>query len=449
MGWPFAWGILLTVGFYGLLKSGIIDTPLTHRYFAAHPVQYLETALFFIGLAAITIKAKKILEQFGTLNEIEIVAKPDGGQPIQDVHGMLESLKRLPNYARQSYLGRRLEQALEFVDRKGAAEGLEPELKHLSEMDAERQHDGFALVRIIIWATPMLGFLGTVIGITLALSDLSPQALVSKPETAMDGLLGGLAVAFDTTALALILSIFLMFAQYLTNSLETELLDAVDRRVEAEFVGRFQTVNLDANPHVAAVQAMSRQVLDTMQQTTQQSVEASRAFSDEMLQSVESIVHRQAELWQGTVEEAQHAWNQANIAASGSLGRQLNDTLQDSMEQHVTKLTQAESDAKERAEQHWRALHNALSENAHIMQQQQSELARQGDVVLRAMDGIRQMNQMQNALNENLHALTVTGNLDETMDRLTGAVSLLNARLSPEETAVRANVYAQQRRDVA
>ena len=29
----------------------------------------------------------------------------------------------------------------------------------LSDMDAARQHESYALVRILIWATPMLGFL--------------------------------------------------------------------------------------------------------------------------------------------------------------------------------------------------------------------------------------------------------------------------------------------------
>ena len=49
----------------------------------------------------------------------------------------------------------------------------------------------------------MLGFLGTVIGITLALGDLSPQSLVNEPEVAMQGLLGGLSIALTSDHLAL------------------------------------------------------------------------------------------------------------------------------------------------------------------------------------------------------------------------------------------------------
>ena len=65
------------------------------------------------------------------------------------------------------------------MERKGSADGLDEDLKYLSELDEARQHDSYALVRIVVWATPMLGFLGTVVGITQALGDLDPQLLAT------------------------------------------------------------------------------------------------------------------------------------------------------------------------------------------------------------------------------------------------------------------------------
>ena len=115
-------------------------------------------------------------------------------------------------------------------------------MKYQADMDATRQHESFALVRILIWATPMLGFLGTVIGITQALGDLDPSELANNIQAAMDKLLAGLYVAFDTTALALTLSIVLMFFQFLVDRLETELLAAVDIHTKHELQGRFSRV---------------------------------------------------------------------------------------------------------------------------------------------------------------------------------------------------------------
>ncbi len=68
----------------------------------------------------------------------------------------------------------------------------------------------YSLVRYIIWVIPALGFIGTVIGISLALAyagavDLQDPNLLAE-------LTKQLAVAFDTTLLALVLSAVLVLA---------------------------------------------------------------------------------------------------------------------------------------------------------------------------------------------------------------------------------------------
>ncbi|MEI2659369.1 MAG: MotA/TolQ/ExbB proton channel family protein [Bifidobacterium adolescentis] len=52
------------------------------------------------------------------------------------------------------------------------------------------------LIRTITWAVPILGFLGTVIGITMAIANITPDQL----ESSLGEVTAGLAVAFDTTA---------------------------------------------------------------------------------------------------------------------------------------------------------------------------------------------------------------------------------------------------------
>ena len=412
MGWPVFWGASLTVAFYSLLQSGIVQSPLMNRYFCNHWVQYGEAGLFFIGLSAICIKALNLVSQFGTLNDVDIVAVPEQGQDVTDARVMLDSLNELPGYVRRSFLAQRLHDALAYVARKGTAQGLDQELKHLSDMDASRLMDGMALVRIIIWATPMLGFLGTVIGITLALGDLSPQALVSTPETAMQGLLSGLAIAFDTTALALILSILLMFAQYLTNSIGIELLEAVDSRINAELVGRFKLLGTDNDPHLASIEVMSASVV----------------------QSVEQLVQRQVDLWQGTIGTAHEAWNNSTQSAAQQLENQMSSGLRLAMQQHTTELSRQEELVLERLKQHWQSFHEALAQNAETMQAQQLALTRQGDTLLQTLEKINHVAGLQESLDRNIASLSVVHQLDETVMSLSAAINLLNARLSQAES---------------
>jgi biopolymer transport protein ExbB/TolQ len=364
MGWPVSLGAVGCAGFYALVHQHVIESPLVTRYFTGHPVLYAETALFWVGLAALALKALNVVGQFGNFGDIEVVARPEGGQALADVTGMLNSVDQLPRFLRDGYLARRLREVLVYIQRKGSADGLDRELKHLAELDATRQHDGFALVRIIIWATPMLGFLGTVIGITMALADLSPEALVRSPETAMQGLLAGLGVAFDTTALALTLSIVLMFSQYLVSQLESELLAAVDRRIEAEMVGRFQEYGTDRDPLLASAQRIT----------------------EALVGSVEQLVERQAAIWHESLQSVSDQWKQAASAAGSKLESAMGNELQRSIRDHTLELAKYEEEAAQRVEEHWHQLHRAILENARVMRDQQAELVRQGDILLKTVD---------------------------------------------------------------
>ena len=50
---PIVWGLLACAAFYGLIFGGPLDQPVMHRYFTHHPVEYGETLLFSVGMAAL------------------------------------------------------------------------------------------------------------------------------------------------------------------------------------------------------------------------------------------------------------------------------------------------------------------------------------------------------------------------------------------------------------
>ena len=88
-------------------------------------------------------------------------------------------------------------------------------------------------MRFVIWAIPIMGFLGTVIGITVAIASLSPTQLEN-----ISGVVAGLGTAFDTTATALALSMVLMFVQFAIDRTEQKLLAEVDERAWTALAGR-------------------------------------------------------------------------------------------------------------------------------------------------------------------------------------------------------------------
>ena len=98
----------------------------------------------------------------------------------------------------------------------------------------------YSMIRYVVWAIPTLGFIGTVIGISLALAfagaaDLQDPALLAELTTR-------LAVAFNTTLLALVMSTVLVFVQHAVQAYEEKALNdagqyCLDHLINRLYVG--------------------------------------------------------------------------------------------------------------------------------------------------------------------------------------------------------------------
>ena len=90
----------------------------------------------------------------------------------------------------------------------------------------------FSLPKVLLWAIPLMGFIGTVIGMSQAVGSF--DAVLSNADN-VDGLknglvkvTGGLGTAFDTTYLALVISVILAFPLSILEKQEDRLLNQID-----------------------------------------------------------------------------------------------------------------------------------------------------------------------------------------------------------------------------
>jgi biopolymer transport protein ExbB/TolQ len=98
----------------------------------------------------------------------------------------------------------------------------------------------YSMIRYVVWAIPTLGFIGTVIGISLALAfagsaDLQDPSLLAELTTR-------LAVAFNTTLLALVMSTVLVLVQHAVQAYEEKALNdagqyCLDHLINRLYVG--------------------------------------------------------------------------------------------------------------------------------------------------------------------------------------------------------------------
>ena len=134
--------------------------------------------------------------------------------------------------------------------------------REASGLDQEAAAGRFTLTRYILYLLPVIGFIGTVEGISKALMNISRVLPMVKD---LDGFMGNLTsvtsalqIAFDSTLLALFLSAALMLVQTLVIRRSEDLLARVDRWVvdhvlsagspdesESALVGRLEGIQRD------------------------------------------------------------------------------------------------------------------------------------------------------------------------------------------------------------
>ena len=94
------------------------------------------------------------------------------------------------------------------------------------------------MIRYLIWAVPSIGFIGTVRGIGEAMSR-ADEALAGD----ISGMTGSLGVAFNSTLVALIISIVLMFLLHQLQRLQDSLIVSVNDYLQKNVLDRLSKAN--------------------------------------------------------------------------------------------------------------------------------------------------------------------------------------------------------------
>lgn len=163
--------------------------------------------LFLWALSLMGYKARQ-LKSHVALMEQDFVQVEEGHKILPvDARELTRRLQALPDEQRRALLPRALLAALHRFESTRNIQDVSETVNQLCLAEGERQESELSMVRYIAWAIPSIGFIGTVRGIGLALS---------KAQAAVEGDIGpvteNLGTAFNSTLIALVLSIFLMFA---------------------------------------------------------------------------------------------------------------------------------------------------------------------------------------------------------------------------------------------
>jgi biopolymer transport protein ExbB/TolQ len=180
------------------------------RTFAVVIRDFEQEACFILLIWALAImgyKARRTLQEQSLLDR-RLLDIPEGTSVLpEDAREYSRSLEALPDHEQDFLLPRTLLSALQRFATTGSIQAVSDTIKESCEVESDRLDSELSMVRYIAWAIPSIGFIGTVRGIGDALG----QAYKAV-EGDISGVTVSLGVAFNSTFVALVLSIVIMFA---------------------------------------------------------------------------------------------------------------------------------------------------------------------------------------------------------------------------------------------
>lgn len=174
--------------------------------------------LMFWAFAIIVYKGVATYRQRRLLDKDLILLSEDMRILPQDTRELSRKIQALPAAVQSFLLPRALAAALQRFAATGNIQDVSTSVREISESESERLESELSIIRYIAWAIPSIGFIGTVRGIGDALGQAHKAV-----EGDITGVTQSLGVAFNSTFIALVISIVLMFFIYQLQQMQERL----------------------------------------------------------------------------------------------------------------------------------------------------------------------------------------------------------------------------------
>ncbi|AFU98129.1 MotA/TolQ/ExbB proton channel family protein [Simiduia agarivorans] len=182
---------------------------------------YEQEACFILMFWALAIMGMKTANGMSERRLLEQKLLPiDNSTSVlpEDTRGLSRSLEQLPAAEQSRLLPRALKAALQRFGSTHKISDTANVVKEVCEAESDRLDSELAMVRYIAWAIPSIGFIGTVRGIGEALGQAHRAV-----EGDIAGVTVSLGVAFNSTFVALVISIVIMFFTHQLQLLQERL----------------------------------------------------------------------------------------------------------------------------------------------------------------------------------------------------------------------------------
>jgi biopolymer transport protein ExbB/TolQ len=243
-------GALLTGILYALMVFVFIHLPVASKVatmfmrpsnqFAVIPA----TFFFFGGLAILFLKGKKVQFQERALKLSAVPAEPEFVLTETTAATVLARIHSLVDQPRHFVLLNRLDRALSNFKNIGQVNDVSAILRAQAENDEDQVASSYTVVNGLVWAIPVLGFIGTVLGLSLAIGRFTQTLQAAGDLTliraSLQGVTGGLATAFESTLVALTFTLILQLVITFQQKREMAFLDECNDYCHSHIVSKLR-----------------------------------------------------------------------------------------------------------------------------------------------------------------------------------------------------------------
>lgn len=404
-----------------VIISGLLLTMLTYLVIQLQVQSYMATLLlrrgvtqYFVAFCAwgiltfVVIKFFKVQREFSALSQSFIPSDLVINSPSNLASSqILDALK-----ASKSALARRCERVIAAYRESENAESATQIAFDDSSFYLSATNTSYIFPRILAWAIPLLGFVGTVIGISSAIAGFSgfleQAGEIDELKAGIGEVTTGLAVAFDTTFFALLLSVIVMIPLSLVERLEARALLGIDVYINERLLKKLPNDSKNA---------VNRQVIE---EVIQNHVPSAETLIQPAQVYAEKAAKQLAEVFLTQLRPVQDLASQ--------LSQELKDTNQVNQQQQKQNQEAFETLAQQIQETHEKLIEQ-IQRHPELLKEQTTALTTQLEQIIpnlqQKTDNLEQYtaqieraNEIQQHLEETLRSLQDANQLFSTFERI-------------------------------
>jgi biopolymer transport protein ExbB/TolQ len=239
----FICGLMLTIIFYAL-QFVFSDCQFAALFLKRGITPYFIVFFTSWALSILIIKWLKLKLQRRALN-VMVVPQTAGYEiTTETAKDILIRISKVSDDPKHFVLLNRIERALANLKNIGLISDVSEILAVQSQNDEDHLESSYSIIRGLIWAIPILGFIGTVLGLSKAIGNFGSVLVNSEGletlKASLQDVTSGLSVAFDTTLIALIAALCIQLIMTAIKKKEESFLDDCKDYCHAYIISRLR-----------------------------------------------------------------------------------------------------------------------------------------------------------------------------------------------------------------